>query len=42
MKHTCPGQPDKSAVAEHKYEIDHNIEFGNTTVPDKTLGYRTA
>jgi hypothetical protein len=34
-----PGQPEKSAVAEHKYEIDHNTEFGNITVLDKTLGY---
>lgn len=33
------GQPGKSALAEHKFEMGHNIRFGSTTVLDKALGY---
>lgn len=39
MRHIHIGQPEKSAVAEHKYGTDQNTEFSNTTVLDKTLGY---
>ncbi|KDR16514.1 hypothetical protein L798_09949, partial [Zootermopsis nevadensis] len=32
-------QPEKSAMAEHKFETGHNIDFVNTTVLEKTTGY---
>jgi hypothetical protein len=33
------GQPEKSAVAERKFETGHNIAFGNTTILDKVPGH---
>jgi hypothetical protein len=36
MRHVRLGQPEKSAMAEHKFEKDHNIELGNMTMLDKT------
>jgi hypothetical protein len=39
MRHIHLGQPEKSAVAENKFETGHNIEFGNTTILGKALGY---
>lgn len=34
----CLGQPEKSVLAQHKFEIGHNIKFANTTILDKALG----
>jgi hypothetical protein len=39
MKHIWLGQPEKSAVAEHKFETCPNSEFDNTTILHKALGY---
>jgi hypothetical protein len=38
-RHIYLGWPEKSAVAEHKFEMGHNIEFGNTTILGKAPGY---
>jgi hypothetical protein len=32
------GQPDKSAVAEHRFEMGHNIEFSNTIALNNAPG----
>jgi hypothetical protein len=34
----CLGQPEKSAVAEQKFEMGHNIKFSNTIMLDKVQG----
>jgi hypothetical protein len=39
MKHIYLGQPEISAVAEHAFEMGHNIKFTNTAILDKTPGY---
>jgi hypothetical protein len=33
------GQPEKLSVAQHKFGIGHNTEFGSTSILDITLGY---
>jgi hypothetical protein len=38
MRCICLAQPEKSAVTEHKSEMGHNIDFGNTTILDKASG----
>jgi hypothetical protein len=35
----CLGQPQKSVLAEHKFETGPNIKFDSTTILDKALGY---
>jgi hypothetical protein len=39
MRHTCLGQPEKLAMAEHKFETYHNTEFCSITILDKAPGY---
>jgi hypothetical protein len=39
MRHTCLGQPKKSAMAKHKFEKRHNINFSNTSFLGKASGY---
>jgi hypothetical protein len=35
----CLHQPEKSAVAEHRFEMGHYIEFSNTAILNKAMGY---
>lgn len=39
MRHICLGQPEKSKVAEHRFNTGHSINFGSTFVLDKATGY---
>jgi hypothetical protein len=39
MRCICLGQPEKSAVAEHKSETGHNINFNRISIPDNAIGY---
>jgi hypothetical protein len=39
MRHIRLGQPEKSAVAENKFETYHNTEFGSTTILDEVSCY---
>jgi hypothetical protein len=39
MRHIWLGQPEKQAVAEHKFETCQSIEFSNTAILDKAPGY---
>jgi hypothetical protein len=34
-RHICLGQPQKSAVAEHRVEMRHSIHFSSTAILDK-------
>jgi hypothetical protein len=38
MRHIRLGQPEKLAMAEHKFETGQNIELGNITMLDKASG----
>jgi hypothetical protein len=38
-RHIRLGQPEKSAVAEHKFDTGHNINFSNISILDKATGY---
>jgi hypothetical protein len=33
------GQPEKSTVAEHRFDTGHNIDFKSISVLDKATGY---
>jgi hypothetical protein len=38
-RHICLSQPEKSAVAEHRVETRHSIDFSSTAILDKALVY---
>jgi hypothetical protein len=39
MRHICRGQPEKSAMAEHRFDTRHNIDFKSISILDKATGY---
>jgi hypothetical protein len=39
VRYICLGQSEKSAVAEHRFETGHTIDFNNTSILDKATGY---
>jgi hypothetical protein len=39
MRHICLGQPEKSAVAEHRVEMRHSIDFSSTAILEEALVY---
>jgi hypothetical protein len=39
MRHVCLGQPEMSAVAEHRFETGHNININSISNLDKATGY---
>jgi hypothetical protein len=34
MRHICPAQPAKSALAKHIYQTGHNIDFSSISILD--------
>jgi hypothetical protein len=39
VRHICVGHPQKSVVAEHRFETGHSIDFSSTSILDKAPGY---
>jgi hypothetical protein len=39
MRYTHLGQPENSAVAEHRFNTGHNIHFKSISILDKATGY---
>jgi hypothetical protein len=40
IRHICLGQLEKSAMAEHIKDTEHDIKFNNTHRPDVATGYK--
>jgi hypothetical protein len=39
MRHIRLGQPEKSAVAEHRFHSGHNIDFSSVSILNKVTGF---